>query len=228
MCYYRHDTQVLFTSSKWDNAEAICIGGNSEQYGPHEYAWYDDSMSYLFVSYDGGHSKAFLQCNSLLGAAAGTDHQAQLEVGDSSKTIGTTNAPVIVFHLNSNAFWSIDAWGFMETNSECQWYTDAVGFTSEMAVGKDFGQLALPGVKQDTDEGSALRGQWGGNAGDDKQAVTNSGADVLQPRGTNGGGTNGGGTNGGGAKSSKVRSFLTRCASYLATYKKRTCRLPFY
>ena len=204
MCYYRHDTQVLFTSSKWDSAQAICVGGNSGQYGPHEYAWYDDTMPYLFVSYDGGHSKAFLQCNRLLGADADTTDKAHLEIDDASKTIGTTNAPVVAFQLNSNAFWSIDAWGFMETNSECQWYTDAVGFTSEMAVGKDFGQLYLPSVKQETDEASALRSHLSGNAGDDKEAGTKWGANVLQPRCP----ICNCGTNGGGAKASKVRSFL--------------------
>ena len=205
----RYDAQVLFTSSKWDNTEAICIGGNAGRYGPHEYAWYDDSMPYLFVSYGDGHSKAFLQCNSLLElGVAGTDDQAHLEIDDASKTIGTTNTPVIAFQLNSNAFWSIDAWGFMEANSECQWYTDALGFTAEKAVGEDFGQLYLPSVKHDADEAgdnvktpTALRGS------DDKQAEW--GANVLEPRcppKVNCG------TNGGGAKSSKVRSFAC-CAS---------------
>ena len=209
MCFAptdRYDAQqVLFTSSKWDNTEAICVGGNAGQYGPHDYAWYDDSMPYLFVSYAGGHSKAFLQCNSLLElGVAGTDDQAHLEIEDASKTIGSANTPVIEFQLNSNAFWSIDAWGFMETNSECQWYTDAVGYTTEMAVGEDFGQLAINSVKQDTDEAGALRGHLSDNAGDDKQAVTKWGANVLQPRCP----ICNCGTNGGGAKASKVRSFL--------------------
>ena len=194
-CLYRYDTQVLFTSSKWDNAEAICVGGNAGLYGPHDFAWYDDSMPYLFVSYGGGHSKAFLQCNSLFGA---TNDQARLEIADASKIIGAANPPVVSFQLNGdNAFWSIDAWGSMMTNSECQWYTDALGFTDEMAVGEDFGQLDLPGVILDTDEDGdveqevestkkymlrPLRSRWGGNAGDDKEARTKWGANVLQPR----------------------------------------------
>ena len=132
------DTQVLFTSSKWDNAQAICIGGNSGQYGPHVYAWYDDSMPYLFVSFDGGSSKAFLQCNSLLGAAADTNDQARLEIEETS----TSNNPVVAFQHDSNAFWSIGAEGSMQTSLECEWYTDAVGFTAELAVGEDFGQTS--------------------------------------------------------------------------------------
>ena len=153
-------------------------------------------MPYLFVSYGGGHSKAFLQCNSLFGA---TNDQARLEIADASKIIGAANPPVVSFQLNGdNAFWSIDAWGSMMTNSECQWYTDALGFTDEMAVGEDFGQLDLPGVKEDTaaeggdeeQEGERtrkymlrpVRNRWGGNAGDDKQARTKWGANVLQPR----------------------------------------------
>ena len=77
-------------------------------------------MPYLFVSYDGGHSKAFLQCNSLLGAA-GTDGQAHLEIEDTSNTIGTAVTPVVSFQHNSNALFSIDTWGAMKTNPECQW-----------------------------------------------------------------------------------------------------------
>ena len=153
-------------------------------------------MPYLFVSYDGGNSKAFLQCNSLLGAA---NNQAHLDIEDTPKTIGTANAPVVAFQLNdADYLWSIDAWGSVNTRNGCEWYTDEVGFSVQMAVGNDFGQLDLPGVKEDTaaedgdeeQEGERtrkymlrpVRNRWGGNAGDDKQARTKWGANVLQPR----------------------------------------------
>ena len=129
---------VLFAGSV--NAEAICVGGKSGQYGPHEYA--AGKIPSLFVSFDGGNYEAFLQCknrNSLLGAAVARG-KAQLEIEDatSKTTIGTANAPVVSFQHNSNVLWSIDASGSIKTNSECDWYSDAV---------------KSPGVlKQDTDE----------------------------------------------------------------------------
>ena len=97
--------QVLFASSEWDNAEAICIGGNANLYGPHDYAWFDETVPYLFVSYDGGNSKAFLDCNGL----STTTSKAHLEIDGNSDDAGISAAPVVSFQQNSNALWSIDA-----------------------------------------------------------------------------------------------------------------------
>ena len=111
-----------------------------------------------------------------------------------------TNAPIISFQEGASvALWSIDAWGSVRTSTDCEWYTDAVGFTAEIAVDEDFGQLALTSVKDESEKdefvGSdpvdettrkymlrpTLRTRWGGNGGDVK-ARTRWGANVLQPR----------------------------------------------
>ena len=67
--------QVRFASSEWANAEAFCIGGNVTDL--HDYAWHDETAPYLFVSYDGGRSKAFLDCSS--GGLASAGEEAHLE-----------------------------------------------------------------------------------------------------------------------------------------------------
>ena len=137
VCSYRYDTQVLFTSSAWDNAQAICIGGNAAEYGPNdEYAWYNDAASYLFVSYNGGRSKAFLDCTS--GGLVLAGDEAHLEINHIAETNNRTpNVPIVALRsgADTSALWSIDAGGAAWTNSGCQWNTDAMGFTAEMADG---------------------------------------------------------------------------------------------
>ena len=217
--------QVLFISSTWANAEAICIGGNANTYGPHEYSWYNEDVPYLFVSYDDGHSKAFLDCNGLHVHASS---EAHLEINGVSNDAGSSAAPNVSFQQDMKDIWSIDEWGSVKMNSDCQWYTDAaVGLTATadtstyMAVDKDFGQLALSGVTQDTDKGGGVhveqegertkyvRSRWNENGGDDKQAGTMVGASsVIQPRGVDGGdvdnGYNGKGKGKGGSKAPTV------------------------
>jgi hypothetical protein len=107
----------------------------------------------MFVSYDGGRSKAFLDCSSSGLTSAG--EEAYLEINhitgiDPHKS----DAPVVAFLLgaNTSAFWSIDAWGTARTDSDCQWRTDALGFTTtETAFGEDFGHATLINVKKEKD-----------------------------------------------------------------------------
>ena len=126
--------QVLFASSEWINAEAFCIGGNTADYAPHEHAWYDDDVPYLFVSYDFGRSKAFLDCGNGrpsagdVVAAAVDDQRGHLEINRIAEidAIRMPDAPIVAFLLGANpsAFWSIDAWGAARTDSDCQWRAD--------------------------------------------------------------------------------------------------------
>ena len=190
--------QVLFASSEWAHANALCIGGNADEYGPHEYDWYDEAAPYLFVSYDAGRSKAFLDCSSSGGLAS-----AHLEINHIAQAnIRMSGAPIVAFQdgAGTSSLWSIDAWGAAQTNSGCEWRTDAVDFTAELAAGEDFSSQMdeLVGLKQEEDEGAEdgtrtkkymrrpdMRDRWGG---DDKDGDDNGHYDrtrwgeVLQAR----------------------------------------------
>ena len=132
--------QVLFVSSEWADANVLCIGGNAAEYGPHEYNWYDEAAPYLFVSYDGGRSKAFLDCSG--GGLTSAGDEAHLEINHIAETsIRVPNVPIVALRSDAGTsnVWSIDAWGAAQTNTGCEWRTDAVGgFTAEMADGEIF------------------------------------------------------------------------------------------
>ena len=193
--------QVLFASSEWANANALCIGGNADEYGPHEYNWYDEAAPYLFVSYDAGRSKAFLDCSS--GGLASAGDETHLEINPIAESnIRMSGAPIVAFQdgAGASSLWSIDAWGAAQTNSGCEWRTDAVGFTAELAAGEDFSSQMdeLVGLKQEEDEDAedgtrtkkymlrpGMRDRWGGDDkdGDDKPHYDRTRwGEVLQAR----------------------------------------------
>ena len=148
--------QVLFASSEWADANVLCIGGNADEYGPHEYNWYNEAVPYLFVSYDAGRSKAFLDCSSGGGLTSAGD-EAHLEINHiAGSNIRMSGAPIVAFQdeAGKSSLWSIDAWGAAQTNSGCEWRTDAVDFTAELTAGEDFSSQMdeLVGLKQEEDE----------------------------------------------------------------------------
>jgi len=168
--------QVLFASSEWADANALCVGGNAAVYGPHEYTWHDESVPYLFVSYDGGRSKAFLDCSSSGLSSAG--EEAHLEIRHIAQAnIRMSAAPIVALRdeAGKSDLWSIDAWGAAQTYSGCEWRTDAVGFAAQLAAGEDFkGQMELVGLKQEEDE--------------DTEDGTRATQYMLRPRGLKSGG----------------------------------------
>ena len=193
--------QVLFASTEWADANVLCIGGNAAEYGPHEYNWYDEAAPYLFVSYDAGRSKAFLDCSS--GGLASAGDEAHLEINHIAESnIRMSGAPIVDFQdgAGTSSLWSIDAWGAAQTNSGCEWRTDAVGFTAELAAGEDFSSQMgeLVGLEQEEDEvaedgtrtknyilRAGMRDRWGDDdkGGDDKPHYDRTRwGEVLQAR----------------------------------------------
>ena len=148
--------------------------------------WYGESVPYLFVSYDGGRSKAFLDCSGSGLSSAG--EEAHLEIRHIAQAnIRMSAAPVVALRdeAGKSDLWSIDAWGAARTNAGCEWRTDAVGFTAQLAAGEDFNsQMELVGLgyglKQEEDDDAEdgartkkyilrpdMRDRWGGDDNDD-------------------------------------------------------------
>mmetsp|Transcript_36438 Transcript_36438/g.79342 ORF Transcript_36438/g.79342 Transcript_36438/m.79342 type:complete len:369 (+) Transcript_36438:52-1158(+) len=117
--------KVLYVDLNYPDAKKFCIGEKSGAYMHDFYShpWYDVKTPFLFVSFDGGDSSAYLRCTGV----GREDKDALLKIVDYSDSFATGSDPIVKFKKGpgyENALYWIDAFGRPYADYGCDWFLD--------------------------------------------------------------------------------------------------------